>query len=217
MPTTEASQAVDLRLARPLRGLRPELSTRSSSSGCATSRTSSAGRPGSCGRTGRLGLRTARCRRCSRETAGTASARCERGAHSTTVDGAAATFPSGRRRATRIRSWAFTAAANEDARFRAGVYRLRKGRRPVRVLTEPGRIEAHGTRSCASRPPPRPGPVRLLDPPQSRSKPRPQDPPHEPPLRRPSRPATSGARHQTGPVTPDEAWRAASTSLAMTT
>ena len=67
--------------------------------------------------------------------------------HSTTVQGASAAFPSGRRLPTRIRSWAFTATAGEDARFRAGVYRLRKGRRPVRVLTERGRIEAHVTRS----------------------------------------------------------------------
>ena len=67
--------------------------------------------------------------------------------HSTAVQGASAAFPSGRRLPARIRSWAFTATAGEDARFRAGVFRLRKGRRPVRVLTERGRIEAHVTRS----------------------------------------------------------------------
>jgi hypothetical protein len=67
--------------------------------------------------------------------------------HSTTVQGASAAFPSGRRLPTRVRSWAFTATAGEDTRFRAGVYRLRKGRRPARVLTERGRIEAHVTRS----------------------------------------------------------------------
>jgi len=67
--------------------------------------------------------------------------------HSTTVQGASAAFPSGRRLPTRIRSWGVTAPAGADARFRAGVYRLRKGRRPVRVLTERGRIEAHVTRS----------------------------------------------------------------------
>lgn len=67
--------------------------------------------------------------------------------HSTTVQGASAAFPSSRRLPTRIRSWAFTATCGEDARFRAGVYRLRKGRRPKRVLTERGRIEAHVTRS----------------------------------------------------------------------
>jgi hypothetical protein len=67
--------------------------------------------------------------------------------HSTTVQGASAAFPSSRRLPTRIRSWAFTATSGEDARFRAGVYRLRKGRRPKRVLTERGRIEAHVTRS----------------------------------------------------------------------
>ena len=67
--------------------------------------------------------------------------------HSTTVQGASAAFPSGRRLPTHVRSWAFTTAAGEDTRFQAGVYRLRKGRRPVPVLTERGRIEAHVTRS----------------------------------------------------------------------
>ena len=67
--------------------------------------------------------------------------------HSTTVQGASAAFPSGRRLPTRIRSWAFTAKAGEDARFQAGLYRLHKGRRPVPVLTERGRIKAHVTRS----------------------------------------------------------------------
>jgi hypothetical protein len=67
--------------------------------------------------------------------------------HSTTVQGASASFPSERRLPARIRSWGFTATAGEDARFRARVYRLRKGRRPARVLTERGRIEAHVPRS----------------------------------------------------------------------
>ena len=81
------------------------------------------------------------------QTGGNCVGRVRTWRHSTTVDGAAATFPSGRRLPRRIRSWGFTAAATEDARFRAGVYRLRKGRRPVRVLSERGRIEAHVTRS----------------------------------------------------------------------
>ncbi len=81
------------------------------------------------------------------ETGGNCVGKMRTWRHSTTVDGAAATFPSDRRLPRRIRSWGFTATAAEDARLRAGVYRLRKGRRPVRVLSERGRIEAHVTRS----------------------------------------------------------------------
>ena len=119
------------------------------------------------------------------ETGGNCVGKMRTWRHSTAVDGAAATFPSDRRLPRRIRSWGFTATAAEDARLRAGVYRLRKGRRPVRVLSERGRIEAHVTRSV--RFPSwqsRAGPVRLLDPPQSRSEPGPRDPRDEPSLRR---------------------------------
>ena len=55
------------------------------------------------------------------------------------------------------------------------------GARPVRARSH---RSARDALDPLSAPPPRAGPIRLLDPPQSRSKPKPQDPPHEPPLRR---------------------------------
>ena len=67
--------------------------------------------------------------------------------HSTSVDAAAADFPRLRRLPARIGSWSFTASAGEDARFRAAVFRVRNGRRPVRILDQRGRIEAHVTRT----------------------------------------------------------------------
>ncbi len=92
--------------------------------------------------------RTDRCRRCSRRQAETASGRCASGGIRPPCMGASATFPSGIGDCrARIRSWAFTATAGEDARFRANVYRLPEGRRPARVLTERGRLEAHVPRS----------------------------------------------------------------------
>ena len=53
--------------------------------------------------------------------------------------------------------------------------------RPVRARSH---RSARDALDPLSAPPPRAGPVRLLDPLQSRSEPRPQDAPHEPPLRR---------------------------------
>ena len=66
--------------------------------------------------------------------------------HSTTVDGAAARFPKSRRLPRRVRAWSFLASAEEDARFRAGVYRMRHSHRGRRVLTETGRLAAHRVR-----------------------------------------------------------------------
>ena len=66
--------------------------------------------------------------------------------HATTVEGASATFRSERRLPRRVRSWSFLASTDEDARFDAGVYRLRAGRRGARVLAETGRFDAHRTR-----------------------------------------------------------------------
>ena len=63
--------------------------------------------------------------------------------HATAVDGASATFRSERRLPRRVRSWSFLASTDEDARFDAGVYRLRGGRRGARVLAETGRFDAH--------------------------------------------------------------------------
>ena len=63
--------------------------------------------------------------------------------HSTRVDGASARFPRSRRLPRRVRFWSFLVSAGEDARFRAGVYRLRRGHRGRRVLRESGRLLAH--------------------------------------------------------------------------
>ena len=62
--------------------------------------------------------------------------------HSTTVDGASATFPRSRRLPSRVNSWSFLASADEDALFEAGIYRVGGGR----VLAQTGRLTAHTTR-----------------------------------------------------------------------
>ena len=66
--------------------------------------------------------------------------------HSTTVDGAKATFRGDRRLPSRVDSWSFLASADEDALFDAGIYRLRGGHRGARVLSETGHLNAHLTR-----------------------------------------------------------------------
>ena len=68
--------------------------------------------------------------------------------HSTTVDGATATFPKLRRLPRRVRNWSFLARADEDALFDAGIYRITRGRRSVkaRTLTNSGRLDAYRTR-----------------------------------------------------------------------
>jgi hypothetical protein len=68
--------------------------------------------------------------------------------HSTTVDGAMATFPKRRRVWYRVRSWSFIASADEDALFDAGIYRVTRGRKRVkaRTLTTSGRLDAYRSR-----------------------------------------------------------------------
>jgi hypothetical protein len=65
---------------------------------------------------------------------------------SRTVDGAKATFPKERRLPARVDAWSFLASADEDAVFDAGIYRLARGRRAARALTESGKLKAHLTR-----------------------------------------------------------------------
>jgi hypothetical protein len=79
--------------------------------------------------------------------------------HSTTVDGAQATFPKSRRLPSRVDSWSFLASADEDSTFQAGIYRVTKGRQAVksRTLSESGRLIAHLTRFVRL-------PVRRLEP-----------------------------------------------------
>lgn len=66
--------------------------------------------------------------------------------HSTTVDGAEATFRRDRRLPSRVDSWSFLASADEDSTFDAGIYRLVGGRRGARALAETGQLDAHLTR-----------------------------------------------------------------------
>jgi hypothetical protein len=66
--------------------------------------------------------------------------------HSTTVDGAQATFRKDRRLPSRVDSWSFLASADEDALFDSGIYRMTSGRRGARALGESGRLVAHTTR-----------------------------------------------------------------------
>ena len=105
--------------------------------------------------------------------------------HATAVDGASATFRSERRLPRRVRSWSFLASADEDARFDAGIYRLRGGRRDARVLAEDGALR-RAPRAIRAFPiaAPGPRPLRLLDPLPCRSEPGSHDPPDQPPVRR---------------------------------
>ena len=77
------------------------------------------------------------------QTGGNCVGRMRSWRHSTVVDGADARFPQGRRLPARVDSWSFTASADEDAVFDAGIYRLQGNRRGARVLAESGRLEAH--------------------------------------------------------------------------
>jgi hypothetical protein len=66
--------------------------------------------------------------------------------HSTTVDGAEATFRREQRFPRRVTSWSFLASADEDALFDAGIYRIVNGHRAGKALGESGRFTAHLTR-----------------------------------------------------------------------
>jgi hypothetical protein len=76
------------------------------------------------------------------QTGGNCSGSMRGWRHSTSVDGASATFPRSRRLPSRVSTWSFLASADEDARFDAGVYRMGGGR----VLSQSGRLTAHVTR-----------------------------------------------------------------------
>jgi hypothetical protein len=80
------------------------------------------------------------------ETGGNCAGTMRSWRHSTTVDGAQATFPRGRRLPSRVDSWSFLASADEDALFDAGIYRVHRGRSGARALAESGRLSAHLTR-----------------------------------------------------------------------
>ena len=79
------------------------------------------------------------------ETGGNCAGKIRSWRHSTTVDGAAATFLKGRRFPSRVDSWSFLASADEDALFDAGIYRLTRGGSAIkaRTLGESGRLDAH--------------------------------------------------------------------------
>jgi hypothetical protein len=80
------------------------------------------------------------------ETGGNCAGPMRSWRHSTTVDGAEATFPRSRRLPSRVDSWNFLASADEDSLFTAGIYRVTRGRLGARALAEPGRLDAHLTR-----------------------------------------------------------------------
>jgi hypothetical protein len=80
------------------------------------------------------------------QTGGRCAGRPESWRHSTTLEGASATFPRWRRMPKRIDRWSFLARAEEDARFDAGIYRLVNGRRGARALGASGGFTAHVTR-----------------------------------------------------------------------
>jgi hypothetical protein len=80
------------------------------------------------------------------ETGGNCAGGMRAWRHSTSVDGAAATFRKDRRLPSRVSSWAFLASAEEDAVFDSGIYRVTGGRRGARVLGDNGRLAAHLTR-----------------------------------------------------------------------
>ena len=104
--------------------------------------------------------------------------------HATAVDGASATFRSERRLPRRVRSWSFLASADEDARFDAGIYRLRgrpsrraRARRDGALRRAPQAVRAFPIAA------PGPRPLRLLDPLPRRGEPGSHDPPDQPPVR----------------------------------
>ena len=107
--------------------------------------------------------------------------------HSTTVDGAEATFRKSRRFPSRVDSWSFLASAGEDALFDAGIYRVTRGRSALkaRTLTESGRLDAHLKRYVRF-------PARRLSPGtyvysirfRAEREPEPSGPQDEPPVRR---------------------------------
>ena len=68
--------------------------------------------------------------------------------HSTSVEGAKATFPKLRRLPRRVHKWSILASADEDAFFTAGIYRVTRGRTRLKskALTESGRLVAFQTR-----------------------------------------------------------------------
>src|SRR5207248_1701729 len=80
------------------------------------------------------------------ETGGNCTGALRSWSHSTTVDGADATFRKDRRLPSRVDSWSFLASADEDSLFDAGIYRMTGGRRADRALGESGRLVAHLTR-----------------------------------------------------------------------
>ncbi len=80
------------------------------------------------------------------ETGGTCAGAMRAWRHSTTVDGAKATFRKNRRVPSRVDSWSFLASADEDALFDAGIYRVTRGHRGARALADSGRLTAHLTR-----------------------------------------------------------------------
>ena len=80
------------------------------------------------------------------KTGGTCVGKLRHWRHATTVEGADTRFHRHRRLPSRVRSWSFVASAGEDASFTAGIYRLRRGQRGTRVLSERGRLEAHVAR-----------------------------------------------------------------------
>ncbi len=68
--------------------------------------------------------------------------------HSTTVDGAKATFPKVRRLPRKVNKWSILARADEDALFTAGIYRVTRGRARLKgkALLKSGRLTAYRTR-----------------------------------------------------------------------
>ncbi len=79
------------------------------------------------------------------QTGGNCTGKMRSWRHSTTVDGAAATFRKSRRFPSRVSSWSFLASADEDALFDAGIYRVGRGRSAIKTktLSESGRLDAH--------------------------------------------------------------------------
>jgi hypothetical protein len=65
--------------------------------------------------------------------------------HSTTLEGASATFPRDRRLPARVNTWSFLARAEEDALFEAGIYRF-NGSRGARAIASNGKLDARTTR-----------------------------------------------------------------------
>lgn len=119
------------------------------------------------------------------ETAGNCVGTMRAWRHSTSVDGARATFPRDRRLPSRVIPWSFLASEDEDALFDAGVLQgdPRSSRRQGPALRVGQPLRTHDALRALPRTKTAPGNLRLLDPLPRRCEREPRNPQDESPVR----------------------------------